>query len=286
MATTNDQHYANLYKKTFDMLNAQSDSRFLDAVRLETIDNGEYKYINQLGSVTATAIDSRNQATTLASGTHYRRRVGLASYHVAIPLDKVDELKMVADPSGFYMKQGRYTYFRDIDDAIIAAFDGTAYTDKTGSTETSYDSDMTISGTGSDGFTFEKLLAAKKYLDQNEVPDNDRYVALSAEDVEDLLQETEITSGDYNTSLVLVNGEIRSFLGFKFIRSERLGTSGNNRKCFYWQKDMMALALGGGGVDVSIDKRPDLINLKQILLVWHRGAARLQETGVGLILTK
>lgn len=72
-----------------------------------------------------------------------------------------------------------------------------------------------IGGTNS-GLNPEKVRRAMRYLDAEGVPGMDRHWLFRAEDKENLLAETEVTSSDYNTVKALVNGEINSWCGFVF----------------------------------------------------------------------
>tara|TARA_R110000796_G_C14545250_1_gene433330 strand:+ start:1406 stop:2239 length:834 start_codon:yes stop_codon:yes gene_type:complete len=62
-----------------------------------------------------------------------------------------------------------------------------------------------------------KLLAAKKALDAKNVPAEGRCMLIHANGLSALLDETELTSSDFATVKALAQGEINSFLGFKFI---------------------------------------------------------------------
>ena len=72
-----------------------------------------------------------------------------------------------------------------------------------------------IGGTDSN-LNLDKLLAAKKALDKNNVPPQDRHMVIHANSLAALLGETEVTSSDYNSVKALVSGEINTFLGFNF----------------------------------------------------------------------
>ena len=53
---------------------------------------------------------------------------------------------------------------------------------------------------------------------------------LDPEQFEDILNSTEATSIDYNTVRTLVEGTVDRWLGFKFIRSERLEVDGSSNQ--------------------------------------------------------
>jgi hypothetical protein len=53
---------------------------------------------------------------------------------------------------------------------------------------------------GSAGLTIAKLISAKKIMDQNSVdPSIERYIVVSPEQIEDLLNTTSVTSADFNS---------------------------------------------------------------------------------------
>tara|TARA_R100000005_G_scaffold95101_2_gene75370 strand:+ start:26 stop:859 length:834 start_codon:yes stop_codon:yes gene_type:complete len=73
-----------------------------------------------------------------------------------------------------------------------------------------------VGGAGTN-MNLAKLLAAKKALDANNVPAEGRCIIIHANGLSALLDETELTSSDFATVKALSQGEIDTFLGFKFI---------------------------------------------------------------------
>ena len=61
-----------------------------------------------------------------------------------------------------------------------------------------------------------KLREAKKLMDKNNVPPMDRHIVIHANSLANLLSENAVTSSDFNTIKALVQGELDTFLGFKF----------------------------------------------------------------------
>lgn len=109
-----------------------------------------------------------------------------------------------------------------------------------------------IGGT-STGMNMAKLRKAKRYLDDQGVPMDGRVMLISAAGLESLLGETPVTSADYNSVKALVNGEINSFVGFKFETIETrteggLPISSTTRDGFAFHKDALGLAIG---MDIS-----------------------------------
>jgi hypothetical protein len=116
---------------------------------------------------------------------------------------------------------------------------------------------LTSVGGAGTGMNITKLLTVKEWMDDNEVPDEGRYIALNANGFKTLLGETAITSSDYNTVQALVRGEINTFLGFTFMRIGKrvegglphggagtYPTTGDVVDGFAWQRDAVGEAIG------------------------------------------
>jgi len=69
---------------------------------------------------------------------------------------------------------------------------------------------------GGTNLTVAKLRDAKKTMDTNNVPPEDRHMIIHANNLSNLLGETSVTSADFNTVRALVSGELDTFLGFRF----------------------------------------------------------------------
>jgi hypothetical protein len=66
------------------------------------------------------------------------------------------------------------------------------------------------------GLNPDKVRRTSRFLNALGVPMTDRFLIHTAIGLEQLLGETEVTSSDYNTIKALVNGELNSWMGFKF----------------------------------------------------------------------
>ncbi len=254
----------------------QKGSRLRNAVRLETGITGEEAYFDQLGSTAAQQKTTRNADTPLVKSDHQRRRVSMYDYEWADLIDSEDKLKMLIDPQSMYSVNAAWALGRAMDDLIIAQFIATAYTGKAGGTSTSFTSANQVAA-GATGLTIAKLLSAKELLDAADCdPDEERYIALAAGQVTDLLNTTEVKSSDYNTVKALVEGKIDTFCGFKFIRTERLGTTSSNRRLMAWVKSGVLLAVAKD-INTRIDERADKSYATQVYASMGIGATRMEE---------
>tara|TARA_E500000331_G_scaffold201502_1_gene193411 strand:+ start:234 stop:881 length:648 start_codon:yes stop_codon:yes gene_type:complete len=194
-------------------------------------------------------------------------------------IDSADKVAMLADPTNVYARTAANAIGRSMDDEIIAAATGTSKTGKAGASSTSMLSANTIAH-GSADLTIAKLLSAKKALDLNDVdPSIPRYIAVGPNQIEALLNTTQVTSSDFNTVRALASGQVDSFLGFKFIVTNRLAFASNIRTCFAWAEDGIKLAVGRD-VMSRIDERADKSYSTQVYYCATFGSTRMEEEKV------
>lgn len=226
-----EQYKANVYHLT-----QQKGSKLRKAVRVESV-TGKNAYFEQLGSTSARVRTSRHADTPRMDTPHARRRVSLNDYDWADLVDNEDQVRMLIDPCSPYAEAGSMAMGRAIDDAIIAAADGTAYTGVDGSTSTSFDStNMKVAVTvawpgvsaGNYGLNVAKILDAGKALGaQNVDADEEKWMVVNAAQINSLLKDVKISSHDFNAIKPLVNGQVSQFGGFNIIPTERIGNDGS-----------------------------------------------------------
>lgn len=279
MSTQITTAFVNQFSSNITMLSQQMGSLLREAVDVETV-TGEKAFFDQVGSAVAQVRTSRHGDTPLMETPHARRMVTMSTYEYADLIDDPDKVRLLVDPTSTYARAAAMAMGRSIDDVIISAALGTASTGKTGSTSTALPSGQKIAH-ASGGLTQAKLVSAKKILDQNSVdPSIQRYIIVSPEQIEDLLNITSVTSADFNTVRALVQGEVDTFVGFKFIVSNRLNTdSDGNRQVIAFAGDGIKLAIGKD-VTGRIDERADKSYSTQIYYCMDIGATRMEEEKV------
>ena len=269
------------YSSNVQLLSQQKGSLLRNAVRVES-QVGKNAFYDQVGSATAQKRLSRHADTPQIDTPHARRRVSLVDYEYADLIDDQDKVRTLIDPTSPYSQATAFAMGRAIDDEIISAAFGTAYTGETGSTSTTFPSGQVVSvGSPVAGLSIAKLVEAKQLLDEANVDTTlPRYVAVAPEQLADLLNITTVTSSDYNTVKALVQGEIDTFLGFKFIVSTRLSSeSGVNRRVIAWAEDGLLLSIGKD-ITAKIDERADKGYATQVYYAMSIGATRMEEEKV------
>jgi len=98
-------------------------------------------------------------------------------------------------------------------------------------------------------FDLASIRSAKGHLDDIEADSDNRFIVVRAQALQTLLEDNTVTSSDFNTVKALVNGELDTFLGFKFkvigTRTEGgLPGVAADRIAFAWHKSAVGLAIG------------------------------------------
>jgi hypothetical protein len=133
---------------------------------------------------------------------------------------------------------------------------------------------------GSAGLTIAKLVSAKELLDAASVdPSIPRHIIVSPKQVSDLLNNTTVTSSDFNTVKALAQGEINTFVGFNFIVSNRLTDDGTSRQVIAFASDGLKVAMGKEP-SAKIDERADKSYATQVYYCQTMGATRMEEAKV------
>ena len=270
------------YTTNVGLLLQQRGSKLRDAVTVGSYTGKAAKAVEQIGAVTAQARTSRHADTPLISTPHDARWVFPTDYEWADMIDDQDKLRMLIDPTSPYAVNGAYALGRAMDDLIITAALGTSMTGENGSTSTSFATATQQIAVGGTGLTIAKLRQARRILMGNEVDVamDPLYIAVTATQLDELLGTTEVTSSDYNTVKTLVSGDIDTFLGFKFIQCERLGTDGSgDRRCIAWAKSGMHLGMWND-ITTKISERADKSYATQVYVKGTFGATRTEEKKV------
>lgn len=293
------QYTANVFH-----LSQQKGSRFRPAVRME-MQVGKRAFYERLGATAAVKKLSRHSDTPLVDSAHSRRAVTMEDYEWADLVDEQDKIRTLIDPANPYAQAAAWAMGRSMDDVLIAAMRGNAYTGENGtSTQALPLAQKLMAHTdGTPGtptnLNVATLRRTKAVFDAADVdPSIERFFALTSSQLTALLKETEVTSSDYNAVKALVQGEIDTFLGFKFIRTERLvnetiaynnstgavlasgGTAlVNPRHCLAWAKDGVLLSVGKD-MQGKIDPRVDKSYAMQVYACMTIGATRLEDAMV------
>jgi hypothetical protein len=261
------------YRSNVLMLSQQKGSKLRGTVRTEMV-TGKNAFFERIGAVDMTDATSRHDDTPQIDTPHTRRRVSLTTSRWADLIDNADRVRTLIDPQSPYAMNAAWAAGRKMDAVIVSAMFGTAYGGVAGATSVALPSAQKVAA-ASAGLTIAKLRSANTILLENDVDMENVTCCINPAGLEDLLATTEITSSDYNTVKALVQGQIDTFMGFKFVVTNQMTAL----KAGVYAKNAMALAIGAEP-RIRISERDDKNYSTQVFVEMDIGATRVEDEGV------
>ena len=279
MSVTIPVSYVDQFSATVHLLAEQKMSRLRKSVRIEPV-VGESFAVETIGGIDkANTVLELHGDTPLNNTPHARRWGFMVDYDVADLIDKQSRVKLLITPDSIYVRRHSGTMGRSVDDEVLRALENSAATGKTGTTLVALPAAQKIAA-GSVGLTVSKLIQAKEILDAAEVDEFiPRFFLVAAKQLRNLLEDDKVTSSDFNTVKALVHGEINEYLGFTFIRTERMTKSGSDRLCYAYAMDAISLGIADEPKSVA-SPRPDKRMAQQIYTWGTWGAVRVEDKQV------
>lgn len=295
MSTTVNTAFVQQFKDNLELLVQQKGSRILPVTRVEKI-VGKFTHFDRLGTGEASEVVDRHGDTPAPLNlAHSRRRAILRTFDAAELIDNADKVRMLIDPTSEYTQSIMYSLGRKADDILLDALYGNSYAVDSSDAQSTValsagqivDEDF---GAASSDLTVEKLREARRILLANNV-DLQSETPIILHDgqaiMTGLLAQTAVTSSDYNSVKALVNGELNTFMGFKFVHCERLAaTQHKTSESFVRAIVFVPSALGvatGRDMNVRISERDDKRYSTQVYGAMDIGAVRRQEEKVVVI---
>lgn len=221
--TTIPTSYKTMFRENLQLLLQQKASK----LRI-TVDEGEYTgegamAVEQLQPTDVKDANDRYGDTPLIVPGFDARWVYPNDVEWGTIISRKDKLREVTDPTSALMQNAKAAFGRKIDQIIYNSCFADAKTGKNGSVTTAFPAsqkvDVQLGGSGADvGLTYDKLLAAKELLLAADVDvDNDElWMVITSRQNTDLMKIAEIKGDQYNEKPVIVNGVVKSYMGFNF----------------------------------------------------------------------
>ena len=289
MASTIPVHYISKFTAGIRQLQQQMGSRLRETIDVDTapVIEGKRTSYDQIDATSMVPINDRHGKTQVTDDTHLRRWVVYTPSEKASLLDRADLRRIMNDPRNAYVKSHTAAANRLSDDNVILAFFATALTGEEAGSSASFDTSNFRIATVSGGLSIGQLRDAREILEAAENEEDDGefrwYIALHAKQRKNLLEKTEVTSVDYNTVKALVDGQINTFLGLTFKKTQRLNFATPNRLVPVWVKASMKLAFSQD-IRTFMDIMPERRHSVQVRTEIDVGATRMDEKGVVQIL--
>jgi len=280
MADTQSVIYAQAYGQNIMQLAQQKYSKLINCVYTRPNVRGKTFFQDQIGEWSMAVKGGRNVQTPNNDPALARRMGIMVDYHDARMVDRGDELKSISDPKSAYTIAAAQALGRQIDDVIIAAAIGSAYSGETGSTTVTNGNQKIVTAST---LTMAEVIAVKQAFDKEDVEMEDRYFVTKPEALDSLLSVQQATSADYAAVKALVRGEIDTWMGFKWIMSTRItaatAPTGSTVQGVAFQKYGICLAMADQPM-VRTDERSDMSYSWQVYYELNLGAVRLEEERV------
>src|SRR5688572_584596 len=241
--------------------------------------------VDFIGPVEFVERDTPYGDTKLTELEHTSRWIAGREYDCAVLIDRLDTLKMIYDPTSPYVERFREAAARKMDEVIMNKFFAVAKSGKEGTTDVPFpNTDIIVHG--GTGMNLAKLRSLRKLIKKRHIDlrASSPMIAVTAEQIDNLIAETTTSSVDFNSIKPLVDGEVSRFMGFNFVPyedylSKGIPThtdSGLIRDCPVWVPDGMHFGVWDS-LSILINNRPDKNNIKQIHGTFTCGATRLEE---------
>lgn len=283
------EHHVKMYTANVQAALNKEGGILMPLVSTATYIGEKCQVVNFLGKVEFTERETAYQDTQLTEMEHTQKWITGREYDCAILVDRLDTLKMIYEPTSPYVERMREGAARKMDEIIMSKFYADVKVGKDGTETSAFGSANTVVHGGT-GLTVAKLRALRKLMKKRHVKVRTvkPYIAVSAEEVDDLLGEVAVGSSDYNAVKPLVDGEVSSFMGFQFIPYEDDGSALNGkgipvhtdgttiRECPAWVNEGMHYG-NWQNLVITINNRADKNNIKQIHATFTGGATRLEE---------
>ena len=292
-----DEIYAQQYGRNVYAMAQQKGSILRPYVTLENME-GEKRHFDRVHPTKAVKVTSKYMPTPLIPTKFDRRTVHAEEFIWSDMMDWVDNLNVFIDPTSSIVKVGGLAMGHILDDIIVTrAFDGVAYEGKEGTKEVAFPDTqkipVTLGGDGANsGLNIEKLIEARSKFGKADIdlndPENELFLAVTQEQMDDLARSVDVRSRDYMAMRDLYEGKTRKFLGFTFVQTGRLSATavasgGATRTCAAWCKSGVVLVVPKE-ISMSVDQRPDISNNWQALAKMKAGATRIEDEKVVQIL--
>jgi len=257
----------------------QKKSRFETAVAIEGNIVGMSKSINRLGQRTAQRRLVRHGDTPINDQLFSTRYVDLFDWEDGDMVDDQDKIRMLVDPTSDEVQAMVASMNRAKDDIIIGALGGNA---RSSAGNVALPSSQKIA-VGTSGLTKAKIIQAKQMFRANEADEEageELYIGYSSQALGDVLNDTTLTSADFMAAKMLQEGTLKgTWLGFRWIPSERFVLSGTTRYLYAWAKSGMRLGIGRD-ITTRVGEDPGKGFNVRIYAKQSLGAVRVEEEKV------
>lgn len=286
---TIDNHLITQFSDRVHMAAQQINSRLKAHVLMKQMIGDDFAY-DGLGVVEDREVVSRITPTIFDDIDSNRRKIRRRRFVVTLPIDASDVRAQLLDPQSNYVTASVRAKARRFDRIGVEAAHADVLTGRNFGTTVTFASDGGNTVNATAGVTYETLLAVNKFWTNNEVGTDlpeDFLLLLTGTEIEALMQEVELTSGDFTKQFAVDKGKLTVAVGLILmpygadVPNPILAVAGGTRDC---------VAMAGRGLcygiskemKIKIQERPDFVETTQVQVISEMGAVRTE----GLLVQK
>ena len=242
-ASTYPQWFQRLFEREVIHKYQQMSTKLREAVRVKNASQGESVRFNLLAPFATPGDKARGGRVKISNPAHSTVTVTMEDKYLAATINPLDDLRNNINTKVDYQQSMAASMARQVDTFILDELNtnGPAFTTAT-----------TVPAAGLSNVKFFTDLI--KEFDAAEVPDEDRYLIVPPKFVADALNLDKLTSIDYMNLKTILDGDIQSVFGFKWIKSTLLGSNGATAAA----AGKRAYALNKNAVGLAILKEPSI----------------------------
>ena len=235
-----------------------------------------------IGQVEAREYSGRVQPVSFDSIDHLRRKIRRRRFAVNLPIDGSDVRGVLLDPQSNYAEACVMAMARVYDRVGIESAFADVQTGRDFGTTVTFASDGGVTVTATAGLTYNKLVEMKKNFTNREVGldvGEQLIFAITGDEEEALMKETQLISGDYTRQFAVEKGEMVRAAGFNLVKygdsvsNPLLSVSGGTRSCIAASTRGIVYGMSLD-LSVSVEKRSDYLEVTQVQAIIQLGAVR------------
>lgn len=223
----------------------QGQGNLRNTVSLRTNVTGEAYKFTRMGKGLANQKASQADVTPMDI-SHARQTADLDNWNAPEYTDIFDQSEVNFDEKQELAKTIAKALSRREDQLIIDALAGVSFA---ATNDEDPDTGRVFDVSASSNFSLSLIRSAAGHLDDIEADESDRHIVLRSQAMQKLLEDTTVTSSDFNTVKALVMGDLDTYMGFKF---HKIGTRKEgglpgvaaDREAFAYHKASIGLAIG------------------------------------------
>ena len=233
-------NYTTQFSEMVHVAAQQNQSRLRASVQNKMLTGDDYAY-DGIGRIVPRELESRVNPATFDDIEHNRRQLTRRDFAINLPIDEKDDLAVLLDPEREYAQACVRAMNQQIDKVIVDALFADIQTGRRFDTTETFAQDGGVTVDATAGLTYEKLLEIKEnFIDANVGIDMNEGIVMGITGKEhtSLMQETELTSGDFTRQFAIERGQMINAVGMDIVlfagseSSPVLDVTGSTRDCF------------------------------------------------------